>query len=116
MSTYAPQKKADETWIWIKHRLELRGLTFGKLARIHGVTKPNFTNVKRIPIPKYERIIANHIDKEPWDLWPSRYDAAQNPIRISTRYQGHKHFLNNTQTKPKSNVKDRRENCHEKKV
>jgi len=85
--------KQEETWIWLKHRLELRGLTFGKIARAHKVAKSCFTKAKTHMLPKAERILANYVGLEPWDLWPERYDAAHNPNRISTRYRGHKHFL-----------------------
>lgn len=104
------QKKSKETWMWIKHRLELQGLTFGKIGTIYGVDKSCFTKVKTVPIPKNERILADYVGVEPWDLWPDRYDAAHNPNRISPRYQGHKHFLNNTQNKIKRNGKDNRKN------
>ena len=101
------QEKTNDTWMWIKYRLELKGLTFGKIGAIHGIHRSCFTKVKAIPIPKNERILADYIGVEPWDLWPDRYDAAGNPNRISPRYQGHKHFLNNTQNKPKCNGKDK---------
>ena len=70
-----------DTWEWIKYRLAIKGYTFGKLARHYGVKKTNFTNVKRVPVPKYERIIAEIVGMTPWELWPERYDSSHNPNR-----------------------------------
>lgn len=102
------QKEPNEKWAWIKHFLELRGLTFRKIAAKHGVDKSCFTKVKTVPMPKNERILADIVGNgvEPWDLWPDRYDELHNPCRISSRYQGHKHFLNSTQNLTKRNEKD----------
>lgn len=100
------QNKSNVDWAWIKYHLELRGLTFGKIAAKHGVDKTCFTKLKTVPMPKNERILADYLDLEPWDLWPDRYDSAHNPNRTSPRYPGHKHFLNNTQNKLKINGKD----------
>jgi len=100
------QKKERATWIWIKQRLALMDYSFSKLARLQGVKKQNIAIVKHFPYPKYEHLIAESIGLNPWELWPDRYDAAHNPNRISSRYQGHKHFLNNTQNTPKRNGKN----------
>jgi len=106
MNEYATQKKQLEAWIWLKHLLELRGLTFGKIGRKHGIHKSCFTKVKTVPMPKNERILADYVGVDPWDIWPDRYDAAHNPNRISPRYQGHKHFLDYKQNNLKSNGKN----------
>jgi Ner family transcriptional regulator len=98
------QNNPSESWEWIKYRLSLNGFTFGKLAILHNVKKQNFTNVKKAPSPKYERIIANHIGLQPWDLWPQRYDPANNPNRVSSRYQGHKAFLKQGSTESNKNI------------
>jgi lambda repressor-like predicted transcriptional regulator len=87
------QNNPSKIWEWIKYRLTLNGYTFGKLALIHKVKKTNFTNVKMVPSPKYERLIAGYIGAAPWELWPDRYDSGRNPNRVSSRYQGHKTFL-----------------------
>jgi len=98
MKTKNTQENSQPDWEWVKYRLALSGYTFGKLAKIHGVKKTNFTNVKRVHSPKYERIIADYLNVDPWDLWPDRYDEAHNPNRISSRYQGHKTFLEHAST------------------
>jgi len=86
-------KTNNTVWKWIKHRLDLQGLSFNKLASTQNVDRTCFTGLKNKPIPKYERIIADYLGVDPWDLWPDRYDEAHNPNRISSRYQGHKTFL-----------------------
>ena len=97
----------DTTWKWIKYRLDVLGLSFNKLASIYNVDRTCFTGLKRKPIPKYERIIADYLGVNPWDLWPSRYDQAHNPNRISSRYQGHKSFVEHASKE--SNGKDYKE-------
>jgi lambda repressor-like predicted transcriptional regulator len=87
------KKTNDTIWQWIKHLLSLQGLNFNKLAAIHKVHITCFTGVRNKPIPKYERIIADYINAAPWELWPERYDASHNPNRVSSRYQGHKAFV-----------------------
>jgi Ner family transcriptional regulator len=87
------QKTNDATWAWIKHRLALQGLNFYKLASINNVHFTCFTGVKNKFCPKYERLIADYLGVEPWELWPDRYDEAHNPNRTSSRYPGHKFFL-----------------------
>ena len=88
------RNKERKAWIWIKQRLAQSDSSFAKLTKLHGVKKQNIAIVKHSPYPKYERLIAESIGLDPWDLWPQRYDAAHNPNRISSRYPGHKHFLN----------------------
>lgn len=102
------RNKERKTWIWIKQRLAQADSSFAKLTRLHGVKKQNIAIVKHSPYPKYERLIAESIGLDPWDLWPDRYDAAGNPNRISTRYRGHEHFLQLSQNRPKVNGKERR--------
>jgi Ner family transcriptional regulator len=101
----AMEKDFNGNWSWIKLHLELKGLTFGKLARIHGIDKTCFTKVKTHPMPKNERIIADLLGLEPWELWPDRYDPDHNPNRFSSRYPAHKLIFDNTPDKLKSNIK-----------
>ena len=85
-------QNSPNIWKWIKHRLSVQGLNFNKLATLYKVNRTCFTNLKNQPCPKYERITANLLEVEPWDIWPGRYDAEHNPNRVSSRYQGHKKF------------------------
>jgi Ner family transcriptional regulator len=103
----AMQKKSTDTpWKWIKHRLDLQGFNFNKLASIHKVDRSCFTGVKNKPIPKYERIIADYLGVDPWELWPDRYDEAHNPARVSSRYPGHKSFVEQASKKIKGKQTD----------
>ena len=102
------QKESNNIWEWIRHRLYIQGFTFNELARIHKVDRTCFTGVKNKPIPKYERLLADYVGCDPWLLWPSRYDDAHNPNRISSRYPGHKNLLEHTHEE--INGKDEGEN------
>jgi len=82
----------NTTWKWIKNRLALYDLNFNKISAIYKVHRTCFTGLKNKPCPKFESILAKHLRIEPWVLWPDRYDAAHNPSRVSSRYQGHKYF------------------------
>jgi lambda repressor-like predicted transcriptional regulator len=86
------KQKPDISWEWLKHHLYIQGLTFSKLARIHNVDRSCFTAVKRRCIPKYEALLARYLDLDPWIIWPDRYDANNNPSRVSSRYQGHRYL------------------------
>jgi lambda repressor-like predicted transcriptional regulator len=87
-STESKSHKDDEFAIWavIKHSLELQGLTFGKLAKIHDVNKSNFIHIKHHPCPKFEKIVAEKLGVPAWGLWPHRYNEHHEPARISLRY------------------------------
>lgn len=86
------QKKEQLTWNWIKNRLADLDSSLATIARLHGLKKQTLAQVKHRPYPKCERLIAASVGLEPWDLWPDRYDGAHNPIRISSRYPGHKSY------------------------
>jgi len=107
------KEKEKTTWIWIKHQLALFDSSLSKLARLHSVAPSIMAVVRHKPYPKSERIIAEALGLKPEDLWPWRYDAAGNPNRISSRYRGHKAFLDNTRNENKINGKEQRRNCHE---
>ncbi len=92
------RQKEERIWSWIKQRLSLLDSSFSKLAKLHGVTRQNFAIVKHHPYPKYETLIAKKLGLNPLDLWPSRYDANNNPNRGRARY--------NTQNRVKHNGKN----------
>ena len=68
-------------WKFIKHSLSIQGLNFNKLSSIYNCHRQCFTNLKSKPCPKYERILANILETDPWTLWPDRYDSEHNPSR-----------------------------------
>jgi len=92
MVTGPNKKNIDATWEWIKHRLGLKGLSFGDLGRMHGTQKWSFIHVKTRPSPKYEKIIAYHVGADPWELWPDRYDENHNTRCCNPRYNKEKFY------------------------
>lgn len=64
----------------IKAAIRKRGVSVAELARANGYDNyRTFMNVLRMPYPKIERIIAEFLEVEPSEIWPSRY---QQPIKI----------------------------------
>lgn len=100
----------DKVWAWIKHRLEIQGLNFNKLAARYDVHRTCFTGLKTKPCPKFEAILASHLGLFAWDLWPDRYDEAHNPNRVSSRYQGHKAFLKQGSAESNKNIPGEKQN------
>jgi Ner family transcriptional regulator len=82
------KQNKDEFYMWLNvlHSLRIRGLSFGKIAKMHGVDKSNFTRVKHQRCPKYERLISEAIGLPPWLLWPGRYDENHEPSATSLIY------------------------------
>lgn len=58
----------------IKAAIEKRGLTFRKLALRAGYKQDSLKNVLRAPNKKYEIVVANALDMEPEEIWPSRWN------------------------------------------
>lgn len=49
-------------------------LSIAAFAKRNGYENPaTFYNVFKMPYPKIERIIADYLEVEPADIWPSRY-------------------------------------------
>jgi Ner family transcriptional regulator len=59
-------------WL-LKSALSTRSLSIDGLGRMHGMTGPSLCIAFYRPFPKAERIIADVLNLEPWDLWPERY-------------------------------------------
>jgi len=91
----------NTVWKWIKHRLCLQGLNFNKLAALYKIDRSCFTCLKNKNFPKYERILAEILETEPWIIWPDRYDAEHNPNRCSSRYPAHRYFVEHASKKIK---------------
>jgi len=65
----------------IKAALEKAGWTLRKLSLHAGYKNPaSLQRALRMPWPKAERVIAEALGLEPWDIWPSRY-AGEKPNR-----------------------------------
>ncbi len=50
-------------------------------SRQHGLSATSTEVALRRPWPRVERLIADALGLEPWDLWPSRYTRAHQPRR-----------------------------------
>ena len=70
----------------LKFSLSTQGLTVSDLASMYGITGPSLFNCFYIPFPKAERIVADALNLQPWDLWPERY-TDQKPNRFNTWYR-----------------------------
>jgi len=69
-----------------KFTLSAQGLTISDLARVYGMTGPSLCNAFYVPFPKAEHIIADALNLQPQELWPSRYDSAGRPNRRNRWY------------------------------
>ncbi len=79
-------KKEPDRWAAIKMHLEIRGYSFTKLAKEHGITKNTLTIVKNKSYPKSQKIIADTLVLKPEWIWPERYGDDGKPIANSPRY------------------------------
>ncbi len=57
----------------IKAAIRKRGMTTSQLSRCHGLAESTLRNVFRHHWPKGEKIIADFLNMEPSEIWPSRY-------------------------------------------
>ena len=80
---HAAKKPALQDWhkADIKAALEKAGWTLRKLAAAHGFSGSTLQHPLKKPYPNAERIIAEALGINPWEIWPSRYNAQHNPIR-----------------------------------
>lgn len=74
----APQTPHREE---LKASIRLRGKTMAELSREHGYCDDAVRIALTRPWPAVERIVADHLGREPWELWPHRYDAERRPRR-----------------------------------
>ena len=65
----------------VKAAIRKSGITMNELSRQHGYCDAAVRRVLQRPWPAIEAIVARHLGKQPWDIWPSRYDAAGVPLR-----------------------------------
>lgn len=75
-------QKPDDWHPWdIKAALGKKGYSLVRLARENGYAKTSPSEALRKPWPAMEELIANTIGVKPWDIWPSRYDQSNQPLR-----------------------------------
>jgi Ner family transcriptional regulator len=63
----------------------MRGVTLTELSRQHGYCDRAVGIALARPWPAVERIVADFLGREPWDLWPERYDEQGRPLRVPRR-------------------------------
>lgn len=63
----------------IKAALEKAGWSLRRLSLHHGYSHGTVRQAISKPYPNGERIIADAIGVEPWEIWPSRYDDRHFP-------------------------------------
>ena len=79
-----PKKRPSVDWHRADIVAELRkaGWSLRKLSKYHGYASPNtLVNALARPWPKGERMVADAIGVEPWDIWPSRYPEKNSTAR-----------------------------------
>jgi len=76
-------KKQISDWHpWdVKAALGKKGYTLTRVAVENGYKKSSPYDVLRKQWPAMERIFADIIGVEPWEIWPSRYDEFNQPVR-----------------------------------
>ncbi|TGY49701.1 transcriptional regulator [Rodentibacter caecimuris] len=57
----------------IRGELMKKGKSLSQLGIENGLAKTTVRNALDKPYPKGERIIADALGLNPWDIWPSRY-------------------------------------------
>lgn len=73
-------QKADWRRSAIKAALEDAGWSLRRLSVHHGYCNRTLNHALFDPYPKAERLIADALGVEPWDIWPTRYDADHQPL------------------------------------
>lgn len=75
MSSKRIPKNPEHRRAWIIYQLKLHGSSLSALAREQDppVTRHAPAMVFIYPSPKWERIIAAKIEREPAEIWPERY-------------------------------------------
>ncbi len=78
-----PKRKQLQDWHnWdIKAALGKKGFTLADVARLEDLQPRTANEVLRKPYPRIERRIADILNMQPHEIWPSRYDAKGRPLR-----------------------------------
>lgn len=66
-------KIQDMHWEDIKSEVRKKGKSIAQLSREAGLNPDTMRNTGRSRLPKYQRVIANFLEKRPEEIWPSRY-------------------------------------------
>lgn len=72
--------ESEKKRIWIKYQLKIRGITLAAIARSYAVSRQVISRTLYMNQPRWELVIANHINMRPEQIWPERYDELGLPI------------------------------------
>lgn len=64
----------------VKAAVRKTGVTLADLSRRWGYAPYSVQVALRRPWPEIEALIAAHLHRHPWTIWPSRYDAKHKPL------------------------------------
>lgn len=65
----------------VKAAIRKTGVTVSELSKLWGYHPDSVRAVFRRPWPEVEGLIAKHLRRQPWMIWPSRYDQQRKPIK-----------------------------------
>ncbi|MRJ41164.1 hypothetical protein AKK86_02525 [Idiomarina sp. FenBw--71] len=78
----APGPASDMHPADVKCALEKAGWSLRQLSKKHNLSPSAFAKALVTRVPRLQKIIADELGINPWDIWPSRYDAQNNPIKF----------------------------------
>lgn len=64
----------------VKAAIRMTGVTLTDLSIKWGLAPDSARRALRRPWPRVELLIASHLGRKPWTIWPSRYDAKHKPL------------------------------------
>jgi Ner family transcriptional regulator len=64
----------------VKAEIRKTGVSMAQLSIGAGYCSAAVARCLGRPWPKVEALVAKHLKREPWDIWPSRYDAQHQPL------------------------------------
>ena len=74
----------------IKCALEKAGWTLRQLSTQNNMNSTVCTKALKHRWPRAEKIIADALNLQPWDIWPTRYNENNEPIRLPMGRPSHK--------------------------
>jgi len=95
----APGPASDMHPADIKCALEKAGWSLRQLAIKNNLCPTSIAVTLKRRWPRVERIVADTIGLQPWDIWPSRYDENNNPIKFPVGKPSHKNYRAKHSTK-----------------
>jgi len=80
MPSVKKEPLSRDRWLWIRNRIELKGLSLASISRNHGYHISAAGLVRDYRYPAIEKIIADILGLPPQDLFPDRYTADGKPL------------------------------------